>query len=224
MSKKQEEEKALEGFNVVQRLVEGAIRALAKAIEMRDPYTASHQRRVTKLANIIAKKMDLTQGQISTVRVAATIHDIGKIYVPAEILAMPRKLNSMEMDIIKQHPKVGYDILKTEEFPWPIAKIVLQHHERLNGSGYPSGCSGKDIALEARIVAVADVVEAMSSHRPYRAALGVDKALREILEHRGVLYDKKVVDVCAKVLFRCKKCKTKKDLLLMFRPAPIKKS
>ncbi|GAH90174.1 unnamed protein product [marine sediment metagenome] len=131
--------------------------------------------------------------------IAALVHDIGKINIPAEILSKPSKLNEMELSLIKNHPKTGYDILKTIDFPWPVARIVLQHHERLDGSGYPQGLKGKKILLEAKIMGVADVVEAMSSHRPYRPSLGIDKALEEISQNRGIFYDPEVVDVCLKL-------------------------
>jgi len=178
------------------KALEGAIQAMAMMVEMRDSYTAGHQRRVTQLACAIAKKMDLSEDQTSALRLAGLIHDIGKIRVPAEILTNPDGLSEAEFNMIKMHPQAGYEILKTIEFPWPIAQIVYQHHERMNGSGYPSGLSGENILLEARILAVADVVEAMSSHRPYRPALGIDKALLEITQRKGVLYDANVVDAC----------------------------
>jgi PAS domain S-box-containing protein/putative nucleotidyltransferase with HDIG domain len=184
------------------KIIEGTIQAMGKAIEIRDPYTAGHQRRVAKLACLIAKKMGFDDEKIESVRVASKLHDIGKIYVPAEILAKPGKLNDMEFNMIREHPRVGYEILKTEEFPWPIAKIVFQHHERINGSGYPDGIR-KDIMIEARILAVADVVEAMASHRPYRAALGLKKALQEINLNKGKLYDKQVADACIELF--CKR-------------------
>jgi putative nucleotidyltransferase with HDIG domain len=148
--------------------------------------------------------MGLLEGQIIGLRLAGLIHDIGKVRVPAEILANPDGLSGPEFTMIKAHPRVGYEILKSIDFRWPVAQIVLQHHERMNGSGYPSGLSGEDIIVEARILAIADVVEAMASHRPYRAALGIDKALEEISQNRGVLYDSKAVDACL-TLFRDKK-------------------
>jgi HD-GYP domain-containing protein (c-di-GMP phosphodiesterase class II) len=143
--------------------------------------------------------MKLSQDIIKEIRVAGTLHDIGKINIPSEILTKPGRLTEIEFNMIKTHPEAGYNILKTIQFPWPVAPVVLQHHERSNGSGYPSGISAKDILLEARILAVADVVEAMSSHRPYRPARGIDKALAEISQHRGTLYDPRVVDVCLKL-------------------------
>jgi PAS domain S-box-containing protein/putative nucleotidyltransferase with HDIG domain len=181
------------------RIIEGTIQAMAKTVEMRDPYTAGHQRRVSKLACIIAKRMGLSQEQTEAVRVSSTLHDIGKIYVPAEILSKPGVLNETERTLIREHPRVGFEILKTEEFPWPIADIVFQHHERMDGSGYPEGLSGKDIRIEARIIAVADIVEAMASHRPYRPALGINKALEELKLNKGKLYDKQVAEICIKL-------------------------
>jgi len=166
---------------------------------MRDPYTARHQERVTELACAIAREMGIPDGQIEGIHAAGLMHDIGKIAVPTEILTKPGKLNDLEFSLIRRHPQVAYDILKGIEFPWPIADIVLQHHERLNGSGYPNGLKGDEILLEARILTVADVVEAISSHRPYRPALGLDAALDEIKQGRGMLYDPDVVDTCLSV-------------------------
>jgi putative nucleotidyltransferase with HDIG domain len=178
------------------RTMESTIRAISTTIEARDAYTAGHQRRVTQLAGIIAKEMSLPGAQIAGIRVAGLLHDIGKISVPTEILSKPGLLNDVEMSMIRTHPKVGYDILRSIEFEWPVAEIVLQHHERLDGSGYPSGVRGEKILLEARILAVADVVEAMSSHRPYRPAVGIDKALEEITRGEGTVYDARVVRAC----------------------------
>ena len=183
----------------LQKTLEKTIHALASAIEMRDPYTAGHQKRVTKLACAIAKEMGLSKEQIEGIRMAGLIHDIGKISIPSEILTKPGKLNDLEYSLIKTHPQAGYNILKGIEFPWPVAQIVLQHHERMDGSGYPQGLCGKDILLEARILAVADVVEAMSSHRPYRPAYGIDKALEEISKNKGILYDPEVVNACLRL-------------------------
>jgi PAS domain S-box-containing protein/putative nucleotidyltransferase with HDIG domain len=180
----------------LRKAVEGTIQAIASVTELRDPYTAGHQRRVAELASAIAREMDLTRDVIDGIFLVGLIHDIGKIYVPAEILSKPGRLTSVEFDMIKAHAIVGYDILKNIEFPWPIADVVVQHHERLNGSGYPNGLKDDDIIRDARIVAVADVVEAMASHRPYRPALGIEAALKEIREHSGVLYDPDVVRAC----------------------------
>jgi HD-GYP domain-containing protein (c-di-GMP phosphodiesterase class II) len=177
----------------------GIIQVLEQTVEIRDPYTAGHQRRVSDLARIIATEMNLSEDRIDGIRIAGIIHDIGKIYVPAEILSKPRRLSQIEFNLIKTHSQVGYDVLKTIDFPWPVARIVLQHHERINGSGYPNGLQEDEIMLEARILGVADVVEAMASHRPYRPALGVDAALREIENNKGVLYEKDVVEACIRV-------------------------
>jgi len=177
------------------------VNALAITSEKRDPYTAGHQQRVTQLACAIALEMGLDEEKIEGIRVAGLLHDIGKIYVPAEILSKPARLTAMEMGIMKTHSEVGYDILKEVPFPWPVADIVLQHHERIDGSGYPNGLQGDEIFVEARIICVADVVEAMSSHRPYRAALGIERALEEIIRGRGKLYDAEMVDICLR-LFR----------------------
>jgi len=179
--------------------MEGTVQAIAFTIETRDPYTAGHQRRVTKLACLIGEEMELPVDRIEGLRMSGELHDIGKIHVPAEILSKPGKISEAEFTIIKTHPQVGHDILKTIEFPWPVAKIVLQHHERMNGSGYPQGLKGEAILLEARILAVADVIEAMATHRPYRPALSIDEALKEISKNKGKLYDAKVAEICLKV-------------------------
>lgn len=181
------------------RAMEATIEAMALTVEMRDPYTAGHQRRVTVLAVALAKELDLSEAEINGIRVAGIVHDIGKIQIPAEILSKPGRLTELEFSLIKNHPSAGHEILKSVEFPWPVAQIVLQHHERMDGSGYPSGMSGNDILLEARILSVADVVEAMASHRPYRPALGIGQALGEIWKNKGILYDSKVVDACSKL-------------------------
>lgn len=180
----------------LERTMEAIIQAISTTMETRDPYTAGHQKRVTHLASLLAKEMGLPASQVAGIRVAGLLHDIGKISIPTEILSKPGQLTATEMAIIRFHPSVGYDILKNIEFQWPVADIVLQHHERLNGSGYPSGLSGDKILVEARILAVADVVEAMSSHRPYRPAVGKDKALEEIARNEGQLYDAAVVKAC----------------------------
>jgi PAS domain S-box-containing protein/putative nucleotidyltransferase with HDIG domain len=183
----------------LQRAIEGAINAVALTTEIRDPYTAGHQHRVAKLACSIGRELGLSENQIEGVRVAGTLHDIGKIYVPAEILSRPGRLRQNEINLVKDHAQVGYDLLSTIEFPWPVAQIVLQHHERINGSGYPLGLSGDEIMIEAKIMSVADVVEAMASHRPYRPALSIEEALLEILQQRGVLYFPEAVDACINV-------------------------
>lgn len=173
--------------------------AMGTTLETRDPYTAGHQRRVADLARAMATEMGLSRDEIEAVRMAATIHDIGKISVPAEILCKPGKLSDTEFELIRIHPKVGYDILRGIDFLWPIAQIVLQHHERLDGSGYPAGLCGEHILIAARIIGVADVVEAMSNHRPYRPSLGLDGALAEISKNRGVLYDASAADACLRL-------------------------
>lgn len=178
-----------------------SITALAAIVEMRDPYTAGHQRRVALLAVAIAKEMQLGSEQIEGLHLASVVHDVGKIRVPAEILSKPGKLTELEFGLIKEHSQNGFEILKSIDFPWPIAQIVLQHHERLNGTGYPHGLKDEQILIEAKILTVADVVESMKMHRPYRAGLGIDIALEEILRNRGTLFDPKVVDACVR-LFR----------------------
>lgn len=177
------------------------IAGMSATIELRDPYTAGHQRRVAHLASAIAREMKLPEEQVEGLNLACLVHDFGKIKVPAEILTKPGHLDDIEFSLIKQHPQTGYDILKAIDFPWPIAQTVLQHHERLDGSGYPHGLKDGEIMLEARVLAVADVVEAMVTHRPYRPALGVESALGEIISYRGACFDATVVDACVK-LFR----------------------
>ncbi len=172
-------------------------------IEMRDPYTAGHQRRVAKLAAAIGADLGLPEDQIRGIFLAGLIHDVGKINIPAEILSKPGKLTALEMQFIKTHPQAGYDIIKGIEFPWPIAEAILQHHERLDGSGYPRGLAAEAVIVEARILAVADVTEAITAHRPYRPALGLDAALAEIETGKGRLYDPAAVDACI-ALFRNK--------------------
>lgn len=197
--RKKVEQELKESWARLHRTLEGTIQAISTTIEMRDPYTAGHQRRVARLAEAIARELQLSTAQVEGIKFAAEIHDIGKIYVPAEILSKPTKLTELEYTIIKTHPQAGYEILKNIEFPWPIAEIVLQHHERINGSGYPQALKNGQILLEARILAVADVVEAMSSHRPYRPSFGIDKALDEIKANKGILYDSEVVEACLRL-------------------------
>jgi putative two-component system response regulator len=188
-------------FEKLRKTTDGIIHAMSLTVETKDPYTAGHQERVSDLAQSIALELGLPSAQADGIRMAGLIHDLGKISVPAEILTKPSGLSNIEFSLIKMHPQAGYDILKDIDFPWPIAKIILQHHERMDGSGYPHGLSGKDsILLEARIIAVADVFEAMSSHRPYRPALGIEKALDELTKGKGVRYDQDAVDACVKVI------------------------
>ena len=197
--RKQAEGELRRSYAKLRRALEGTVNTLVSAIELRDPYTAGHQQRVTQLACAIAGEMGLPEEQIEGIRMAALIHDMGKITVPVEILSKPGELSDIEYGLIKMHAQIGHDALKGMDFPWPLAQIVLQHHERLDGSGYPQGLSGEEIMLEARILAVADVVEAMASHRPYRPPRGLDKALEEISQNRGVLYDPEMVDICLKL-------------------------
>lgn len=180
--------------------LEGTVAAIAATVEMRDPYTAGHERRVARLAVAVAREMGLSEQQIEGIHFGALIHDLGKIQTPAEILSKPGRLNAIQFELIKTHPQVGYDILKDMWFPWPIAQMVLQHHERLDGSGYPAGLKGGEILIESRILTVADVAEAMYSHRPYRPALGIETALAHITEKRGVWYDPGAVDACVRLL------------------------
>ncbi|MFA7097437.1 MAG: HD-GYP domain-containing protein, partial [Gammaproteobacteria bacterium] len=181
--------------------MEATIQAVATTIEKRDPYTAGHQHRVALLSRAIALELGLPETQAHGIYLAGMIHDIGKIYVPADILSRPGKLIAEEFDLLKSHARVGYDILKDVDLPWPVAQIILQHHERCDGTGYPSGLGADQILLEAKILAVADVVEAMASHRPYRPALGLEAALEEIEKNRGILYDTAAADACLR-LFR----------------------
>ena len=205
-ARKMAEDELKRSFEQQKIAMEGTVRAIAYTIETRDPYTAGHQRRVTRLACAIGEEMGLSKDKIEGLRMSGELHDIGKIHVPAEILSKPGQISEAEYTIIKTHSQVGHDILKTIEFPWPVARIVLQHHERTDGSGYPFGLTGKDILLEAKILAVADVLEAMATHRPYRPALSIEEALEEISNNKGILYDSKVVDSCLK-LFKEKKFK-----------------
>lgn len=193
------EKQLREKIEELNKTTEGIIYTVAKIVETKDPYTSGHQKKVAKLASAIAEEMNLPQKQIKGIYMAATIHDIGKIYVPAEILSKPGKLTKLEFYMIKTHSEYGYNMLKEVDFPWPVALTVLQHHERVDGSGYPLGLFGKDIILEAKILAVADVVEAISSYRPYRAALGLEEALEEIEKNKGKLYDPEIVNVCVRL-------------------------
>jgi len=183
----------------LQKTMNATIETISKISETRDPYTAGHQYRVYELSVAIARELHLSREKTEAVRIAALIHDIGKMAIPSEILTKPGKLSKIEFDLIKEHPQTGYNILKDIDFPYPIAQIIRQHHERMNGSGYSQGLKGEDILLEAKIIGVADVVEAMSSHRPYRASLGIEAALDEITKNKGILYDPGIVDVCIKL-------------------------
>ena len=192
-------EKLKDSYKKSQIILDGIVRTLSKIIETRDPYTSGHEDQVAKIACKIAKEMELPEEQISSIYISATLHDIGKISVPSEILTKPSALSPLEMEIIKNHCKVANDILVNIEFPYPVAEIIYQHHERMDGSGYPRGLKGDAITLEARIIGVADVIDAMASYRPYRPALGVDAAINEIIKFRGITFDSSVVDACLKV-------------------------
>ena len=185
----------------LRRAFDDIVHVIALTGEMKDAYTAGHQQRVAELACAIAKEMGLSYELVESLRLVGMIHDLGKIAIPADILAKPTRLRATEYELIKDHPRLGYEVLSTVEFLKPVAEIVLQHHERLDGSGYPQGLVGDQIRLEARIIAVADVVEAMFSHRPYRAGLGIDAALEEIETHAGQTYDPEVAAACLR-LFR----------------------
>jgi len=200
-ARKKAEDELRQALDTVNMTLDGTINALALMSELRDPYTAGHQRMVAEVSVAIAEEMQLSKDQIKGLRVAGLLHDVGKMYVPAEILSKPGKLTELEMGIVRTHAEASYEIVRTIIFPWPVGTIVRQHHERMNGSGYPLGLKEEDILLESRILAVADVVEAMVSHRPYRPALGLDMALEEIMRGRGTLFDARTVDACM-TLFR----------------------
>ncbi len=199
--RKRAEEKLKDTLESLRKAVGTTIQVMASAVEARDPYTAGHQTRSADLARAIATEMGLSPEKIEGIRMAGSIHDIGKLSIPAEILSKPRKLWEIEFRMIKEHSRRGYEILKDVESPWPLAEMVYQHHERMDGSGYPINLKGEEICMEARILAVADVVESMASHRPYRPTLGIDVALEEIEKNRGTLYDEVVADACLR-LFR----------------------
>jgi PAS domain S-box-containing protein len=198
-ARKQAEESVKRGYKQLQETFHSTVTALASTVEMRDRYTAGHQPRVTRLACAIAEEMGLPKEQIEGIRMAASIHDIGKIMVPAEILNKPGPLTELQYEMVKMHPRSGYDTLKGISFPWPVDQIVLQHHELMDGSGYPQGLFGEEIMLESRILTVANVVEARTAHRLYRAACSLEKALEEISQNKSKLYDRKVVDACVKL-------------------------
>ena len=197
--RKRAEEERKQSFKRLRKALGATVQSISMIVEMKDPYTAGHQQRVSDLARSIATEMGLSADRQDFIRTASAIHDIGKISIPSEILSKPTKLTDLEFRLIKTHSQSGHDILKDIDFPWPVADVVLQHHERLDGSGYPQGLKGNDIPLEARIMAVADVVEAIASHRPYRPSLGIDFALEEISRNKGILYDTDAVDACLKL-------------------------
>ena len=194
--RKQVEENLAKSYEALRRTLDGSIKSIAKMVEMKDPYTTGHQQRVAELASAIAGEMGLSIEQVKYIYLAGLIHDIGKFYVPADIMSKPGKLTQIEIAMIRTHSQGSYDILREIEFPWPIAQIAWQHHERIDGSGYPQGLSADDILQEANILAVSDVVEAMASYRPYRPALGIDRALEEIELNRGTLYGTAAADTC----------------------------
>ena len=199
MNNTRKTEESLKQYDQIRKLVYQIMDAVLKVFQLKDPYTAAHQKKVALLSSAIAKEMNLSEGQIESIYIAAMIHDIGKISVPSEILSKPDAINEAEYTLIKNHPEIAFETLKDIESPWQTTKIIIQHHERLDGSGYPLGLIGEDIILEAKILGVADVIEAMSSHRPYRPSLGIDQALEEIVKNKGKLYDPKVVDACVSV-------------------------
>jgi len=199
--RKQAEKQLQDTLESLRKAVGATMQVMVAAVETRDPYTSGHQKRSADLARAIAAEMGLPPEKIEGIRMAGSIHDIGKLSIPAEILSKPTKLSEIEFSLIKEHAKKGYEMLKDVESPWPLAEIVRQHHERIDGSGYPRNLKGDDILIEARILSVADVVEAMASHRPYRPGLGIDAALNEIERNRGIFYDDAVVDACLR-LFR----------------------
>jgi len=205
-NRKRMQQELQQSYETVKKAMHSIIQAISLTVEKRDPYTSGHQQRVADLTKAIAQELKLPADQIESIYMAAAIHDIGKISLPAEILVKPSQLSDIEISLIHAHAQAGYDILKGIEFPWPIADIVLQHHERMDGSGYPQGLAGDEILFEARIIGVADVVETMASHRPYRPSIGTDKALEEIASNRDILYDRLAVDACLN-LFNDKKFK-----------------
>ena len=186
-------------YKKLQKFIEGTANIITKVVETRDPYSTGHQQRVSQLATAIAQEMKLPQDRIEGVRLASLVHDVGKVNLPTEIVSKPSKLVEVEFNLLKNHPRVGYEILKKVDFPWPIAEIVFQHQEKIDGSGYPRGLKGNDILIEAKILGVANVVEAMSSYKSYRPALSIDEALAEIVENKNILFDPEVVDICVKL-------------------------
>jgi PAS domain S-box-containing protein/putative nucleotidyltransferase with HDIG domain len=200
-ARKQEEEKFQQTINNLRKAVDTTVQVLVSAMESREPYMTSHQSRAANLACAIATEMGMDQEKIEGIRMAGVIHDIGKLTVPVEVLAKPTKLSELGFSLVKEHARSGYEMLKNIGSPWPLAQIVHQHHERMNGSGYPRKLKGDEILMEARILAVADVVEAMASHRPYRSASSINVALEEIEKNKGSLYDRTVADACLR-LFR----------------------
>ncbi|MBP8989855.1 MAG: HD domain-containing protein [Clostridia bacterium] len=198
-NRKRADQQITESYQRLQRTFEETVHALSALVEMRDPYTAGHQKRVALIARAIATEIGLPDHRVQGIWVAALVHDVGKIRVPSDILSKPGRITKAEYELIKEHPQTGYDVLSKIDFPWPVAQIVLQHHERINGSGYPRGLKEQEILIESKIMGVADVVEAMTYRRPYREALGLDVALQEIKQNEGILYDTEVVQACIKI-------------------------
>ena len=190
----------------LQKFIEGIAYIITEIVEIRDPYLIGHHQRVSKLATAIAQEMKLPQDKIEGVKIASLVYDVGKVNLPAEIVSKPSKLVEVEFNLVKNHPRIGYEILKKVNFPWPIAEIVFQHQEKIDGSGYPRGLKGTEILIEAKILGVANVVEAMSSYKSYRPALSMDESLSEISKYKNILFDPKVVDACLK-LFKEKRFK-----------------
>jgi putative nucleotidyltransferase with HDIG domain len=193
-----------ESYARVLKSFDDTVTAITRIVETRDPYTAGHQRHVSQLGFAMARELGLPEKQAEGIRIAGLLHDVGKIYVPTEILSKPGRLSKIEFDIIKIHPQAGYDILHAIEFPWPVAEVAYQHQERLDGTGYPLGLKADDILLETKIISVADTVEAMTFSRPYRPVIGLDKALAQIEKGKDILYDSRAVDVCLELFQRQK--------------------
>ncbi len=193
------EKELKQAYKKLQKIIEGTANIITKVVETRDPYSTGHQQRVSKLARAIGREMKLSQDKIEGTKIASLVHDIGKVNLPTGIISKPSKLVEVEFNLIKNYPKVGYDILRKVDFPWPIAEIVLQHQEKIDGSGYPGGLKGDEICIEAKILGVANVVEAMSSYKSYRPALSIDEALAEISINKNTLFDPEVVDTCIKL-------------------------
>ena len=193
------ESEVAQNYRNLQKITEGIVNIVSKVIETRDPYSEGHHGRVAKLAIAIAAEMKLSEKRIDGIKFSSMIHDLGKVSLPTDIVSRPGKLFEVEFNLIKNHPNVGYEILKKIEFPWPVAEIVLQHHEKIDGSGYPQGLKGNQILLEAKIICIADVIESMSSSRSYRPAVSIDICLEEIVKNKNKLFDSKAVDACVKL-------------------------
>jgi len=195
----QVDKKLKQAYKKLVKFIEGTANIITKVVETRDPYSIGHQQRVSKLATAIAQEMKLPQDKIGGTKIASLVHDIGKVNLPTEIISKPSKLIEVEFNLVKNYPRVGYDILKKVDFPWPIAEIVFQHQEKIDGSGYPRGLKGDEICIEAKILGVANVVEAMSSYKSYRPALSIGEALAEISNNKNILFDPEIVDACLKL-------------------------